>query len=131
MNQNGLVELGFSGPKFTWSNKRYGKHHIRERIEIDVANTKWTVLFPDAKLLHMPIHSSNHAPLLLHIIGTKKVPRPFKFEEFWVRDSTSFSVVVKAWDKFIEGSSNFILIQKLNVVEKALKIWNRQHFGHI
>lgn len=28
----GVVDLGFSGNKFTWSNKRWGRHCIRERL---------------------------------------------------------------------------------------------------
>lgn len=40
MNQHGLVDLGFSGPKFTQTNKRQGNRHIRERLDKGIANSK-------------------------------------------------------------------------------------------
>lgn len=39
MNQKGMADLGFSGPKYTCSNKRYGKNHIKERLDRGVANS--------------------------------------------------------------------------------------------
>ncbi|KAK3231842.1 hypothetical protein Dsin_003723 [Dipteronia sinensis] len=40
-----LEDLGFSGPKFTYSNKRKGLDHIQERIDIGVCCYRWNQLF--------------------------------------------------------------------------------------
>jgi hypothetical protein len=32
LNSHGLVDLGFSGSPFTWSNHGHGRHLIRERL---------------------------------------------------------------------------------------------------
>jgi hypothetical protein len=34
----GAVDLGFTGSKFTWHNKRWGRHAIRERLDRGIAN---------------------------------------------------------------------------------------------
>ncbi len=36
----GVVDLGFAGNKFTWSNKRWGKGSIRERLDRGIASAK-------------------------------------------------------------------------------------------
>jgi hypothetical protein len=34
----GVVNLGFSGNKFTWHNKRWGRQAIKERLDCGIAN---------------------------------------------------------------------------------------------
>ena len=72
MNQFGL---GDDGSKFTWTNNRFGRSHIRERLDRWIANSEWTLLFSNTKILHLPIHTSDHAPLLLSTSATRKAPR--------------------------------------------------------
>lgn len=131
MNHNGLADLGYYGPKFTWSNKRHGNMHIHERLDRGIANSMWTLLFPDATILHLPINSSDYAPLLLNTSSPRKSSKPFKFEEFWARDTSSLEVIKQAWDISISGTPAYVLTQKLKNVKKNLKIWNRECFGHI
>lgn len=40
MDQHDLADLGFSGPKFTLTNKRSGISHIREMIDRGIANNR-------------------------------------------------------------------------------------------
>lgn len=41
-----LIDLGFSGPRFTWSNLRLG--HVKERLDRALSNADWRLLFPEA-----------------------------------------------------------------------------------
>ena len=43
-----LLDLGFSGPKFTWTNMRGVADLIQERIDRAWANSNWKLLFPEA-----------------------------------------------------------------------------------
>jgi len=36
-----LSDLGFSGPKYTWCNGKYGDDFSRERLDRAVANVEW------------------------------------------------------------------------------------------
>lgn len=62
MDQNGLADLGYSSPKFTWSNKILGWGKIRVRLDRGIANSQRTLHFLNAKIIHLPINSLDDAP---------------------------------------------------------------------
>jgi len=51
MNACGLMDLGFQGPLFTWSNKRKGLAKVQERLDRVLANSQWRMLFPEGEAL--------------------------------------------------------------------------------
>jgi hypothetical protein len=59
----GLVDLGYNGNPFTWSNKRHGRAKIKERLDRGLYNQEWLLLFPDALVHHMPATASDHNPI--------------------------------------------------------------------
>ena len=62
-----LLDLGFSRPKFTWSNLRQISDLVLERIDRCFANSEWRVLFPEASVTHLPRVFSDHYPVLLEL----------------------------------------------------------------
>lgn len=46
-----LYDLGYRGPKFTWSNCQNGDDLIKERLDYGTANLELRVLFPDAEVV--------------------------------------------------------------------------------
>lgn len=40
------MDLGFLGPRFTWTNKRMGKANIQEQIDQTFCNSQWKQRFP-------------------------------------------------------------------------------------
>ncbi|KAG2712673.1 hypothetical protein I3760_04G137100 [Carya illinoinensis] len=74
LNSNGLIDIGFSNPKFTWRNNRHGRALIRERIDRIIVNQQWRLLFPDASLNHLASSASDHHPLLLQTTGSQRKP---------------------------------------------------------
>jgi hypothetical protein len=50
---NALVDLGFFGNKFTWSNHRPSRANIREWLNRGLANQQWVHLFPNAVINHL------------------------------------------------------------------------------
>uniref|UniRef100_A0A2N9IET1 CCHC-type domain-containing protein n=1 Tax=Fagus sylvatica TaxID=28930 RepID=A0A2N9IET1_FAGSY len=76
-----LIDLGFCGNSFTWSNKRKGQANIKERLDRAVTNVGWRSLFPRASVRHLPATSSDHNPILVNTMGeASSGPKPFKFE---------------------------------------------------
>jgi ribonuclease HI len=128
----GMIDLGFSGNPFTWSNKRQNHHLIKERLDRGIANSQWVHLFPHFAVLHLPAQLSDHNPILLDSSPSDlTLPRPFRFEEFWTFDASCNSVISRAWVKNFQGSYAFILLKKLKATKSTLKFWNSQHFGNI
>ena len=54
MNECKLLDLGFSGPKYTWTNKRDVSNLIKQRLDRGWANTKRKLNFPEAVISHLP-----------------------------------------------------------------------------
>ena len=112
INNNGLIDLGFQGNKFTWSNK-WPVWTIKQRLDRAITNDQWRLLFPRANLFHHPITASNHAPILLSTTGeSRSYPKPFRFEAMWTRDPSSHDVIKTVWSKLFHGSVAFCLTKK-------------------
>ena len=65
-----LHDLGFRGPKFTWSNCQDGYELIKERLDRGSANLEWRVLFPDAEVVAEVATHSDHAALILRLYAS-------------------------------------------------------------
>jgi hypothetical protein len=63
-----LIDLGFVGPKYTWSNCQEGAAIIRERLDRAVANRAWMRAFPDTEVCVSALAYSDHAPLFLNLV---------------------------------------------------------------
>lgn len=132
MNSNALVDLGFVANRFTWSNHRGGSANIRERLDMGFANQNWVHIFPNSLINHFLAIQSDHCPILLSTSGSyQNIPKPFRFEAFWIRDHYSLKVVADAWLVDVGGSPTFSLSRKWKNTKSALKYWNLHHFGHI
>jgi hypothetical protein len=84
INTFGMVDLGFSGNPYTWSNYHKGLGLIKERLDRSFAFSDWICYFPSYSVSHLPAHNLDHYPLLLNTaIPVPTLPKPFRFEEFW------------------------------------------------
>ncbi|KAL0285634.1 UNVERIFIED_CONTAM: hypothetical protein Sangu_2770100 [Sesamum angustifolium] len=125
-----LNDLGFQGPIFTWSNKRAGCANIQLRLDRGVANSEWCLIYPNASIKHLPAIASDHCPLLLltqndHSQG----PKPFFFEEMWLRDETCEEVVANNWFSPPTGNPHEQIHLRLKKLRQELRKWNKQTFG--
>jgi exonuclease III len=132
INSMGMIDLGFSGNPYTWSNNRQGFGLIKERLDRAIASFSWIQSFPNFSVTHLPAYSSDHNPLILNTsLPTPSLPRPFRFEEFWTRDPSCRVVISEAWSIAPYGSPSFCLTKKLKNTKRALKYWNHHYFGDI
>lgn len=125
-----LIDLGFIGHPFTWSNKRTDDENIQQRIYRGVANSDWPSLYPHTTIHHLPVIGSDHNPLLLNTSTDNNHPKPFRFELMWLDDKTCYNTVHTSWNKPVFGSPPFKLHSKIKNVKKALNIWNTTQFGN-
>lgn len=105
MNNCKLMDIGFVGPKFTWTNKR-NHNTIYEKHDRGWANVEWLNAFCEYSLWHLPRITSDHYPILIKLVNPKRVEglKTFCFEPMWILDDRYKNVVRDAW-----SSSNLAL----------------------
>ena len=132
MFELGAVDLGYTGAKFTWCNKRWGRGSIRERLDRGIANMEWRTEFPRATMLHLGAVNSDHCPLLIDTNPVNvRCPRPFRFKAMWAGDARCYGVIDKAWKRNFVGNDCFILYRKQFFLNSDLRKWNKEVFGHV
>lgn len=61
--------LGWSGNLFSWSNHRFKKGLIKERLDRFVSNYQWWLRFLGSKVSNLSSVGSDHSPMMLEIMG--------------------------------------------------------------
>lgn len=85
MDKAGLVDLGYSGCPFTWTNARDGAALIDGRLDRALANEKMLDNFPNMKVLQLPRTHSDHASIIMSLFNEYCVgPFPFRCKEVWI-----------------------------------------------
>jgi hypothetical protein len=121
----GFFDLGYSGPAYTWTNKRFSSKPLYERLDRCLVNAEWCASFPVTNVYHMPLMYtiSDHAPILLSTEGhVRIVKRSFKFENWWLKEQDFQNYAKAAWLK----TSSKSFSSRTNNLAGALKIWCRK-----
>jgi hypothetical protein len=68
VKQCGFIDLGYNGPAYTWTNKRFTYVPTYERLDRCLGNAEWCKVFPSTTIYHLPMMYSDHAPILAVLI---------------------------------------------------------------
>ncbi|GMI81045.1 hypothetical protein HRI_001773800 [Hibiscus trionum] len=122
MLESGLIDMGFSGPRFTWS-----RGTLSQRLDMCLGNNAWFSAFVNSAVTHLSKFDSDHRPILLEtrIDDNLWVNRPFRYLSAWNEHPDFKSLLAGVW---IDERS--IHENLLNFQLKS-KEWNREVFGHI
>lgn len=85
-----LVDMGFKGHPFTWSNRKHGAHYIEERLDRVLCSKDWSSNFMDSLASNLIHWVSDHCPVLFEVKErcnkNKYVSRSFPryhYEDMW------------------------------------------------
>jgi len=100
LNNCRMIDIGYSGPRFTWSNHHPLSQLVQERIDRVFVNAEWNSLFSEANVLQLEKTHSNHYPIKLCFEkdGGLQFPKPFCFQPMWLSDPSFPGVVKEAWN---------------------------------
>jgi len=62
-----MIDIGFSGSRFTWTNRRDIQALIQERIDKFFVNSQWCLMYSKARVAHLTRCHSDHYPVLLEL----------------------------------------------------------------
>ncbi|XP_027768863.1 uncharacterized protein LOC114074907 [Solanum pennellii] len=100
----GLLNIGFSGYKFTWSNKRGINHKILKRLDRAVVNDSWLEKMPQTTITHLSSTGSDHCPLLMEMVSTTTDHTKYFIILNYCVDNPHFKETVKTyWEKEVAG----------------------------
>ncbi|KAJ8440029.1 hypothetical protein Cgig2_020517 [Carnegiea gigantea] len=117
IENNGLMDLGYSGPRFTWN--RGNIPTTRKAL----CNHQWRLQFEEARVKHLLQNNSDHCLLLISLDGNapiQKVHRPFRFH-------------VENFEEYLSSKweQNTPLYPLLGRVAHALDDWNKITFENM
>ncbi|XP_059455195.1 uncharacterized protein LOC132185439 [Corylus avellana] len=94
-----LGDLGFSGPKYTWSNKRQDDTFTQERLDRGVGNSSWCAKYKSVGVHVMAARASDHNPVFVSFHNQqptgRKGRKSFKFEASWLPDEECDAIIKK------------------------------------
>lgn len=68
VERKGLIDLGYSGPRFTWQHSVNASSRKASRLDRALCDVEWRRRFHSANIRHLPHAYSNHCPLLLSLV---------------------------------------------------------------
>lgn len=128
----GLTDLGYYGPRHTWSYKRGPCSIVQKRLDKCLVNDKRLTLFPATTVTHLDFVGLDHSPLHMEMhVRQETGKRYFKFPNCLVENDTFMPLIHRVWNMNVNGSAIRIYHQKLKVVTKALSLWSKEQYGGI
>ncbi|XP_021836152.1 uncharacterized protein [Spinacia oleracea] len=128
IEENRLIDLGFYGPKHTWSRGETEATFKSARLDRFMANEEWHLKFEDAVVKHLPRACSDHCPIILSTNGFAPIPaslKPFRFQAAWITHEKFEEFMKNNWN------NSTPLIPFLSEFALKLKDWNKVIFHNI
>ncbi|WMV30203.1 hypothetical protein MTR67_023588 [Solanum verrucosum] len=128
----GLMDLGFNGPRFTWSNQRGINFRIWKRLDRAMVNDRWLQIMPHTNITHLPSVGSDHCPLLMEMnVRPENHIKYFRFLNCWADQPAFVETVTNCWNRPIEGHPMWTFHQKMKRLASTLSAWSKMQFGDI
>ncbi|XP_031125131.1 uncharacterized protein LOC116027569 [Ipomoea triloba] len=127
IQSEGLVDMGYNGPKFTWVKSFSSGVTKSARLDRAFCNVEWRQRFPEAVVSHLPRVASDHAPILIQVAARTPTvrPFPFRFQAAWFTNNGLYDIVNTTWDTSIDFCTN---VARMGF---TLAGWNKSVFGNI
>lgn len=94
-------------------------------------NGSWLEHFPNCSVELLNRSSSDHSPLLLRYSQVQDGPKPFRFQNMWLRRPEFQDVVRSSWSSPVDGYGMYRFSVKLRRLKGDFKVWNRTTFGDL
>lgn len=114
----GLVDLGFSGARFTWSRGLSSENFKGAHIDRALCSMEWQLQFSTATVTHLPKLNSDHCPLLVNLLDSPPAAsagRSFRFQLAWFAHHNFKDWFPQNWDR-----GKMILVLNFQCLQREL-----------
>ncbi|KAL8130357.1 LOW QUALITY PROTEIN: hypothetical protein V2J09_019512 [Rumex salicifolius] len=125
INDTRIIDMGFTGQKFTWSRGLNATNLISKRLDRILVDSRARLLWPSACVRHLPKFASDHTPLLLMLqprLHWNKLRRPFSCVAFSPGVQGVFG---------LQRKRDLHTAEALSYLRQKLTVWNAETFGNI
>lgn len=120
--------MSLCGYQYTWERGSNSASHIEVRLDRALVSQGFLTLFNDAKLTNLEVSTSDHCPIWLETQSIKMStsPKPFRFENAWLREPLCYTLVEDVWRN--NHTSSFY--DKLLQCSEVLSAWGKDITGN-
>ncbi|KAM0991343.1 hypothetical protein ACFX2C_009734 [Malus domestica] len=116
-----LIDLGFSGRKFTWRGTR-NNSLVQERLDRGLVSGAWQERWPFSTVTHGTARASDHSPLIvMNEPKVRKVKPLFRFEACWCKEPGCKEMIERSWNARVDGQWMNKWWRKIHLTKKNLK----------
>jgi len=123
-----LINIPPSNGKYTWSNKRTGKHNIKESLDriLMHENIAATYSMVKSKIVHP---SASYHKLVVLTLGKleNQGHLPFRYNKIWDNKEEFGKQIKESWKTSVTGSPQYVWETKLKNLRIHLKSWAREN----
>ena len=131
IDECGFMDLGFVGSRFTW-HKHFDNYIVWERLDKAMVTNDWFSKFPNTKIYHLDVTTSDHKPLWIVPEGMEcKQKWPFRFEQMWMSESGCGETIEAVWQGSYSDSAGRKILKKIETCGTELTKWSKNNFGNV
>lgn len=95
-----LSDLGYSGSKFTWCNKREREEFTKKQLDSALGNGFLSLLCSNCEVHVLPVLNSNHSPLLVSCDNgedeVRRTQRIFRYGSYWFSNQEYKAIIERS-----------------------------------
>jgi hypothetical protein len=122
-----VEDLALFGRKFTWIQPN---GDCSSRLDRILVSSNWNDVWGGASLWALSRDVSDHCPIILRHASSDWGPKPFRFNNYWLKNKDFKVIVDRTWrEQNNKGWMAHVFREKLKAVKEALKRWNVETYG--
>ncbi|KAK2404541.1 hypothetical protein QL285_053869 [Trifolium repens] len=127
----GLLDPGFEGYLFTWSNGRQEGDNIQCRLDRTLITHEFQNSFSPIRIVHLPRYGSDHAAMMILLknydhLHKKKRIKLFRFEQVWTKDNRCEDEVRQMW-----RGTEHMCVSKLGSMKRLEKVFEDYQISNV
>jgi hypothetical protein len=122
-----MIDMPLLGRQFTWF---HANGFTMSRLDRILLSNDWLALWGCPSVWVASRDVSDHCPLVLKYNSDDWGPKPFRFNNYWLKNKNFKELVVTSWtNQHVSGWMGFVLKEKLKGLKSVLKRWSKEVYG--